>query len=46
MTHPLVLGKGRRLFADAHDQRALRLVDTKRFAKGIVILEYVPAAAA
>jgi dihydrofolate reductase len=43
MTHPLVLGKGKRLFADASEQRSLRLVETKVFPKGIVVLEYAPA---
>jgi len=43
MTHPIVLGKGKRLFADANEQRGLRLVETKVFSKGIVVLEYEPA---
>ncbi len=43
MVHPVILGKGKRLFADGHDQRNLELTDTKRFATGIVILEFTPA---
>jgi dihydrofolate reductase len=43
MVHPVILGKGRRLFADGVDARNLELTDTKRFGTGIVILEYVPA---
>ena len=43
MLHPIVLGKGKRLFADGADQRILDLPETKRFSAGIVILEYRPA---
>jgi dihydrofolate reductase len=43
MLHPIVLGKGKRLFADGVDRRALALSETKAFKAGIVILEYVPA---
>lgn len=42
MLHPVVLGKGMRLFTE-RDRRALDLTDIKRFAKGIVVLEYAPA---
>ena len=40
MVHPVVLGKGKRLFTDAGPKRVLELTDTKRFASGIVITEY------
>ena len=43
MLHPIILGKGKRLFADGVDRRALTLTESKAFAAGIVILEYVPA---
>jgi len=43
MVHPVVLGKGKRLFAHGTDQIPLKLTDTKRFASGIVILELEPA---
>lgn len=43
MVHPVVLGNGPRLFADGAPRRELQLVDVKRFGKGIVVLEYVPA---
>jgi dihydrofolate reductase len=43
MLHPIVLGKGKRLFADGVVQRTLTLTETRRFAKGIVVLEYEPA---
>ncbi len=42
MVHPVVLGKGPRLFADG-TERTLELTLSKSFASGIVILEYVPA---
>jgi dihydrofolate reductase len=45
MLHPIVLGKGKRLFANDDDRRALELTETRAFSKGIVILEYVPAKA-
>ena len=43
MLHPIILGKGKRLFADGVDRTALALSETKAFKAGIVILEYVPA---
>jgi dihydrofolate reductase len=43
MLHPIVLGKGKRLFVDGVDRRVLELTETKAFKKGIVILEYRPA---
>ena len=41
--HPLVLGSGRRLFTDGGEFAALRLVDTKTTATGVVIATYRPA---
>jgi dihydrofolate reductase len=41
MLHPIILGKGKRLFADNVDRRVLALSETKAFKGGIVILEYV-----
>jgi dihydrofolate reductase len=46
MVHPIVLGKGKRLFTDGSARRVLELTDTKRFASGIVIAEYRSAKAA
>ncbi len=43
MVHPVVLGKGRRLFADGQDEKPLKLTHTRTFSSGIVILEYEPA---
>jgi dihydrofolate reductase len=38
--HPLILGSGRRLFADGAPSIALRLVDTKPTTTGVVIATY------
>jgi dihydrofolate reductase len=43
MVHPIVLGKGMRLFGDGAAETTLDLTETKRFSSGIVILEYGPA---
>jgi dihydrofolate reductase len=43
MLHPIVLGKGKRLFPDEGWTRALELTGTQRFSSGILILEYGPA---
>ena len=45
MTHPLVLGTGRRLFADGGAFAELRLTDTTTTATGVVIAKYQPSAA-
>lgn len=42
--HPLVLGNGRRLFADGGAFAALRLVGTKTTSTGVVIAKYQRAA--
>jgi len=41
--HPLVLGSGRRLFADDGAFAVLRLVNTKTTTTGVVIATYQPA---
>jgi dihydrofolate reductase len=43
MVHPIILGKGARLFADGIDQNVLELTHHETFDTGIVILEYEPA---
>ncbi len=40
LIHPLVLGSGRRLFADGGALAALRLVDTRTTTTGVVIATY------
>jgi len=42
MLHPVVLGRGKRLFAEGAGQTVLSLTETKRFATGMVILEFEP----
>jgi dihydrofolate reductase len=42
MIHPLVLGSGRRLFADQASSAALRLVDSETTTTGVVIATYQP----
>jgi dihydrofolate reductase len=41
--HPLVLGGGRRLFADGGQATTLRLAGTKTLSSGVVVLTYTPA---
>ena len=43
LIHPLVLGTGRRLFADGSSMVALKPVDTKTTTTGVVIATYQPA---
>jgi dihydrofolate reductase len=43
MIHPIVLGKGKRLFRDGTTMSKLRLVDSKPTTTGVLILTYEPA---
>jgi dihydrofolate reductase len=43
--HPIVLGGGKRLFADGFDKSLLELVDVKSLSTGVGILTYQPARA-
>jgi dihydrofolate reductase len=43
--HPIILGSGKRLFADGFDKSSLELVDTKSLGTGVVIVTYRPARA-
>jgi dihydrofolate reductase len=43
MIHPLILGKGKRLFRDDSAMSKLRLVDSKPTTTGVLILTYEPA---
>jgi dihydrofolate reductase len=38
-----VVGKGQRLFPDGVDPVTLKLLDTRSYDKGIVVLVYAPA---
>jgi len=42
MIHPILVGGGKRLFGEGIDRKVLRLVDTKTFSSGIVVLIYQP----
>jgi dihydrofolate reductase len=42
MVHPVVLGRGKRLFEDGGDPKGLELVDSKTFSTGVVSLAYRP----
>lgn len=42
MVHPIVVGNGKRLFRDGIDRLVLKLVETKAFSSGIVVLTYRP----
>jgi dihydrofolate reductase len=42
MFYPLVLGYGKRLFEDTGEARTLKLVETRAFNSGIVVLTYQP----
>jgi len=43
MVHPVILGGGKRLFEERVDREALKLVDLRIFATGVVYLTYRPA---
>jgi dihydrofolate reductase len=43
MVHPVVLGSGKRLFRDGSDTTVLRLVETRTFSSGVVVLSYQKA---
>ena len=45
LIHPLILGTGRRLFAEGTPKVALRLLDSKVTTTGVVIATYRPAEA-
>jgi dihydrofolate reductase len=44
LIHPLILGSGRRLFADGGVPAILKLTDSKPTAKGVIITTYEPMA--
>ncbi len=43
MVFPVVVGSGKRLFGDEIDTKVLRLIETKTFGSGVVVLSYQPA---
>jgi class 3 adenylate cyclase/dihydrofolate reductase len=40
--YPVILGSGKRMFRDRIDTHHLRLVETRSFPSGVVVLTYVP----
>ena len=40
LIHPVIVGKGRRLFEGINDRQNLKLVETKKFNSGVVVLHY------
>ena len=42
MVHPIVVGRGKHLFDDGGDRKALELVDSKTFGTGVLYLTYQP----
>jgi len=42
MVHPIIVGSGKRLFQQGSEKKVLKLVETKTFSSGIVILSYHP----
>jgi len=43
MINPVILGKGKPLFKDIQGRMKLKLVNTKTFSSGVVLLQYQPA---
>ena len=43
LVHPIVVGRGKRLFSDTDAPIPLRLVDAKTFSTGVMALTYAPA---
>ena len=42
LLYPVILGSGKHLFRDRIDTHHLRLIETRRFDSGVVLLTYVP----
>lgn len=40
--HPIILGKGLRLFKNIEEMKYLKLIKTKTFSSGAIVLYYVP----
>jgi class 3 adenylate cyclase/dihydrofolate reductase len=44
LVYPVILGSGKRLFRDRIDTHHLRLIDSRTFGSGVVLLTYAPDA--
>jgi len=42
LLHPLVRGRGKRLFADGTELAGLKLIESRAFRSGTVLLRYQP----
>jgi dihydrofolate reductase len=42
MVFPVVLGSGKRLYPEGGEKKTLKLVESKPFASGVVVLTYQP----
>lgn len=40
MVFPIIVGSGKRLFQDVNNKKTLRLIETKTFSSGVVVLSY------
>ena len=45
MVHPVVVGKGQRLFAERETPAAMDLTSTEALPNGVIVMTYVPSAA-
>jgi dihydrofolate reductase len=45
MVHPVVVGKGQRLFAERETPAAMDLASTEALPNGVIVMTYVPSAA-
>ena len=43
LVHPIVVGKGQKLFEDMDEHISLKLAESKTFSTGVLCLTYVPA---
>ena len=43
MIHPVIVGRGKRLFKDGSELKRLQLIDSKTSGSGVAILTYQPA---
>ena len=43
LVHPIVVSRGKRLFEEGGERKALKLVEFKTFSTGVIYLTYQPA---
>jgi dihydrofolate reductase len=42
MVHPVILGSGKRLFREGIEKKVLKLIETRTFSSGTIVLSYQP----